>query len=73
MIKSLGLDSHPELRDIYFGNYKELLYLRQQPDQDESERARAAAARLGLAYKEVDPGLDELEQRLVELIESKPR
>ena len=73
MIESLGLDRYPELRDTYFGNYEELLYLRQLPDQDESERARAAAARLGLAYREIDPGLDELEQRLVELIESKPR
>ena len=73
VIESLGLDRYPELRDVFFGNYEELLYLRQLPDQDESERARAAAARLGLAYREIDPGLDELEQRLVELIESKPR
>ena len=73
VIKSLGLDRRPELRDIYFGNYEELLYLRQLPDQDESERARAAAARLGLAYKEVDPGLDILEARLVEIIESDDR
>ena len=47
VIKSLGLDRRPELRDIYFGNYEELLYLRQLPDQDESERARAAAATAG--------------------------
>ncbi len=73
VIKSLGLDRRPELRDIYFGNYEELLYLRQLPDQDESERARAAAARLGLAYKEIDPGLDILEARLVEIIECDDR
>ncbi|MYC93769.1 MAG: DUF1638 domain-containing protein [Caldilineaceae bacterium SB0661_bin_32] len=69
VIESLGLDRHPELRDIFFGNYEELLYLRQLPDQDESERARAAADRLGLAYREVDSGLEVLEERLVELIE----
>lgn len=69
VIESLGLDRYPELRDTFFGNYEELLYLRQLPDQDESERARAAADRLGLAYKEVDSGLDVLEQRLVELLD----
>ena len=73
VIESLGLDRRPELRDIYFGNYQELLYLRQLQDQDESERARAAAARLGLAYKEIDPGLDVLEERLVKLIEGENR
>ena len=73
VIESLGLDRHPELRDIYFGNYEELLYLRQLPDQDEGERARAAAGRLELAYKEIDPGLDVLEERLVEIIEGENR
>ncbi len=73
VIESLGLDRHPELRDTFFGNYEELLYLRQLPDQDESERAREAAARLGLSYKEADSGLDVLEERLVDLIESENR
>ena len=73
VIESLGLDRYPELRDTFFGNYEELLYLRQLPDQDESERARAAATRLGLAYKQVDSGLDVLEERLVALIESEDR
>ncbi len=69
VIESLGLDRYPELRDIYFGNYKELLYLRQLPERDESERARAAASQLGLAYNKVDSGLDVLEKRLVEIVE----
>lgn len=73
VIESLGLDRYPDLRDAFFGNYEELLYLRQSPDQDESERARAAAARLGLAYKEVDSGLNVLEDRLVELLETEDR
>lgn len=73
VIESLGLDRFPELRDTFFGNYEELLYLRQLPDQDESERAREAAKRLGLAYREVDSGLEILEERLVDLIESEDR
>lgn len=64
VIEELGLDRFPQLRDTYFGNYKELLYLRQLPDQNESERAQAAAQRLGLVYREADTGLSELEERL---------
>lgn len=67
--KGLGLDRHPQLRDLYFGNYTHLLYLRQSPDQDESERARAAAKKLGLHYVEVDTGLTVLEQRLAALVQ----
>ena len=73
VIESLGLDRYPELRDTFFGNYEELLYLRQLPNQDESERAREAAKRLELAYREVDSGLEVLEERLTELIESEDR
>lgn len=68
VIEGLGLDCFPQLRDTYFGNYKELLYLRQLPDQNESERAQAAAKRLGLAYREADTGLGELELRLRALV-----
>ena len=67
--KGLGLDRYPQLRDLYFGNYTHLLYLRQSPEQDESERAQAAAARLGLQYTEIDTGLAVLEQRLVALVQ----
>lgn len=69
VIKALGLDRYPDLRDIYFGNYTELLYFRQLPQQDESARARQAATRLGLAYKEVEAGLDVLEKRLLDIIQ----
>jgi len=69
VIKGLGLDRHPQLRDLYFGNYKELLYLRQLDDQDESERAQRAAERLQLSYSEVNTGLQTLEDRLVKLVE----
>ncbi len=72
VIKGLGLDRFPELREAYFGNYKELLYLRQSPEQDESERARAGAEQLGLRYREADTGLDLLEERLVALVEGTP-
>jgi len=49
--KPLGLDRHPELRDVYFGNYEKLVYLAQSDDPDLDRRARVAAKKLGLAYE----------------------
>ncbi len=51
IIEGLGLDPHPELRDDYFGNYTKLVYLAQREDAALRTAARAAAARLGLAYE----------------------
>lgn len=67
--KGLGLDRHPGLRDIYFSNYTHLLYLQQSPDQDESERAEAAAKKLSVDYIHLETGLDVLEQRLVAIVD----
>ncbi len=64
VVQALGLDRHPQLQELYFGNYRELLYLRQMPENDQSERAQAAAQRLGLVYREADTGLEELLERL---------
>lgn len=50
IIKGLGIDRHPELRDAYFGNYKRLTYLAQTEDEDLQRQARGAAERLGLEY-----------------------
>lgn len=63
--KGLGLDRHPELRDLYFANYTHVLYLQQNDASDQSARAQAAAQKLGLEYAQVDTGLDVLEARLV--------
>ena len=71
VIPELGLDRFPELRDLYFGNYKEVFYLRQSPDHDESVRARSAADRLGLDYREADTGLQTLQDRLIQLVEER--
>ncbi|HEX7373340.1 MAG TPA: DUF1638 domain-containing protein [Steroidobacteraceae bacterium] len=60
VIAGLGLDAHPELRDDYFGNYRRLVYLVQSRDAALSDAARAAAARLGLAYEERITGYGEL-------------
>jgi Protein of unknown function (DUF1638) len=51
VIAGLGLDRHPELLPLYFGNYEKLVYLAQTPDPQLERKAKAAALRLGLAYE----------------------
>ncbi len=62
MIKGLGLDRHPELRDAYFGNYSKLAYLAQTKNADLIAQARAAAAQLGLTFEYRYTGYGELER-----------
>lgn len=49
--KPMGLDRHPELRDMLFGNYDKLVYQAQTRDPALEAKARDCAARLGLAYE----------------------
>lgn len=58
--KGMGLDRHPELLPMIFGNYEKLVYLAQTDDPGLDARARAAAARLGLAYERTVTGYGEL-------------
>jgi hypothetical protein len=56
--QGLGLDEHPVLRDQYFGHYRRVVLLSQTDDPQVVAAARAAAARLGLAFAHVPTGLD---------------
>jgi hypothetical protein len=49
--RPMGLDRHPELRDMYFGNYRKLVYLAQLDDPALDAKARDCADRLGLEYE----------------------
>jgi hypothetical protein len=51
VIQPLGLDRHPELKEMYFGNYKKLIYLSQEEDETLQKRAKEAADYLGLEYE----------------------
>src|SRR6185369_9911534 len=42
VIRGLGLDRHPELLPVYFGNYRRLVYLAQSDDPELANRAVAA-------------------------------
>jgi hypothetical protein len=64
VIEGLGLDRHPELLPLYFGNYDKLVYLAQSPDQRLEREAKAAALRLGLTYEHRPTGYGGLEDFL---------
>jgi len=51
VIRGLGLDKQPELKPLYFGHYRKLLYLAQTVDSDLKSHARMAAKRLGLEFE----------------------
>jgi hypothetical protein len=49
--KPMGLDRHPQLRDMMFGNYTKLVYQAQTDDPALRAKAEECAERLGLAYE----------------------
>lgn len=64
VIEPLGLDRHPGLRDMYFGNYRKVVYLCQEEDPILLDKARAAASRLGLAFEYRFTGYGDLQAEL---------
>ena len=48
VFRGLGLDRHPQLRDMYFANYHKLVYLAQSQDDELVRRAATAADSIGL-------------------------
>jgi hypothetical protein len=61
VIRGLGLDRHPELFPVYFGNYRKLVYLAQSPLPEAEGLARAIAVRMGLAFEYRATGYGALE------------
>lgn len=58
--KPMGLDRHPELRDMYFGHYTKLVYQAQTNDPALDAKAEDCARRLGLAYERRFTGYGDL-------------
>ena len=58
--RPLGLDRHPDLRQMYFGNYETLVYLAQTEDPALDAKAQDCARRLGLAYERRFTGYGDL-------------
>ena len=64
IMKPMGLDRHPELRDMYFGNYKKLVYQAQTDDPALTAKAQTCAETLGLAFERRFTGYGDLEATL---------
>ncbi len=65
--RPLGLDRHPELREMYFGNYEKLVYQAQTDDAKLSAKAEEIAARMGLAFERRFTGYGDLTEALRQL------
>ena len=65
IIKGLGIDRHPELLPLYFGNYKRVVYLAQTHAPRQIAAARDAAARLGLAFEYRFTGYGDMDTAIV--------
>ena len=69
VIKPLQLDEHPELYQVYFGNYRRLLFLSQTHDAALLQAARDSADRLALEFEHVHCGYGDLQTSLREQLD----
>lgn len=56
--QGLGLDRHPELLEMYFGNYRRVVLISQTTSESVVAHGRAAAERLGLEFEHRHVGLE---------------
>jgi hypothetical protein len=68
VVRELGLDRWPELRDDYFAHYTRVVWLAQEPDPELRTLAQQAADRLGLPLTVVTTGTRRLETALEDLL-----
>jgi hypothetical protein len=68
VMRELGLDRHPQLRDDYFGNYTRVLWLAQRPTLGTKLAAERAATALGLPLEVREVGDAGLERALESLV-----
>jgi hypothetical protein len=68
VVRELGLDRWPELREDYFKSYTRVVWLAQEPDDELHALAERAAEILGLPLTVVDTGHAGLERALADLV-----
>ena len=73
VVKGLGLDRFPTLKDTYFGNIARILFVRQHPDPVRERKAREIAAWMDRPLEVHDLGIAPLEDLLTPLVEERDR
>ena len=64
VIDGLGIQKYPALKEDYFKNYKNVVYLAQKQDNVLESKARECADYLNLEFSALFTGLDNLENQL---------
>ncbi len=72
VVRELGLDRHPDLRDEYFRHYTRVVWLAQRPTPATRRCAERAAATLGLPLEVIVTGTSSLERELGHLLAAAP-
>jgi Protein of unknown function (DUF1638) len=68
VLAELGLDRYPELWGDYFGHYRRLVWLAQEPSDALEAEAERVAGMFGLPLTRVDTGVSRLERELSRLV-----
>jgi hypothetical protein len=68
VLAELGLDRFPELWPDYFGHYRRLVWLAQEPSPALAAQAQRVAEMFGLPLTRVDTGVSRLEAALSSLV-----
>jgi hypothetical protein len=72
VIKGLGLDRYPWLKETYFDNITRILFVRQHPDPERETRAREIAEWMQRPLEIHDLGIAPLDALLTPLMEDAP-
>jgi len=69
VLEPLGLDRYPDLWPDYFGHYRRVVWLAQEPEPGLAAEAEHIAGLFGLPLTTIDVGTERLEREVLNLLE----